>query len=81
MTELQMQAMIERAGECGAKKALAAIGLHDMEAAADIRELRGVLDAWRSAKTTAINTMVKAITVAFMAAIVAALGMTWWDKK
>ena len=81
LTKAEIEAMVARAAESGAKQALAAVGLHDEHAAADVRELRGVLEAWRSAKSTAINTAIKVITTAFLAAIAAGVGWTWSQKQ
>jgi 2-iminoacetate synthase ThiH len=81
LTKAEIEAMVQRAAACGARQALAAVGLHDERAAADVRELRGVLEAWRSAKSTALTTAVKIITTAFLAAIVAGVGWTWTQKQ
>jgi len=43
----------------GAKQALASIGLHDEDAAKDVRELRTLLESWRSTKSTIWQTVVK----------------------
>lgn len=80
-TKAELQLMLNQAAECGAKRALAAVGLHDEHAAADVRDLRGVLEAWRSAKSTALTTAVKVITTLFLAAIIAALGWNWHQQK
>lgn len=58
MTESELSLLIERAAEAGAKKALHDIGLHDDNAAFDVRELRGLLDSWRDAKRTAFRTLI-----------------------
>ena len=69
MRDDELRAMMEQAAELGAKKALHSVGLHDEEAGNDIHELRGLLDAWRSAKGTVLTTLVKAITTAVLGAL------------
>jgi hypothetical protein len=80
LTQAHLETLLEAAAEAGAKKALRAIGLHDEQAADDVRELRGVLDAWRAAKTTAWNTVVRAITIAVLAALIAGAAVNVWNK-
>lgn len=58
----------------GARQALAGLGLHDKDAAEDLREVRNLLDAWRSAKRGAWQAMGKFLTVAFLAGLAAAFG-------
>jgi hypothetical protein len=69
------EALIERAAEEGARRALAAVGLHDEDAANDVRDLRTLLAAWRSAKRTAWQTAVKVLTTAVLAALLAGLAV------
>ncbi len=58
LSEAELQLLLNKAAECGAKKALHDIGLHDEEAAEDVRELRGLLESWRDTKSTAWKTFV-----------------------
>ena len=53
MPEQNMQALLERASETGARRALAQLGLDDPSAAKDMTELRELLSAWRDAKRSA----------------------------
>lgn len=80
LTAPQLRALVEEAAEAGARKALHAVGLHDEHAADDVRELRGVLDAWRSAKRTAWSTVVRVITTALLAALAAGVAVSLWHK-
>ena len=48
--------LLTRAAERGAERALACLGLENGRAAADIRDLRGLIDAWREARHTAWQT-------------------------
>ena len=73
LTAIELELLMTKAAENGAKKALHDIGLHDEEAADDVRELRGLLDTWRDTKKTAWKTFVswavKALILALMAGI------------
>ena len=81
MTDAELNAMLEKAAECGARRALAAIGLCDEKAAGDMRDLRGVLEAFRLAKSTAWTTIVRLITAAIFAAIIAGVGIATWPDN
>ena len=71
MNEEQIEAMLERAAKKGAREALESIGLHDDGAVHDVTELRGLLDAWRSAKRTIWKTVMQAATMAMLGALAA----------
>jgi hypothetical protein len=58
LSDAELELLLQKAAECGAKKALHDIGLHDEDAANDMRELRGILDTWRDTKATAWKTFV-----------------------
>jgi hypothetical protein len=47
------------------------VGLDGEDAASDIRELRGLLEAFNTAKHTAWQTVVKVVTTGFLLALVA----------
>jgi len=61
--------LLTRAAERGAERCLAHLGLENGHAARDIRELRGLLEAWRDARRTAWQTTVKVITTCILAAL------------
>ena len=52
ITHDELEAMLDRAAKRGATQALAAIGLHDENAAIDVREMRSLLEASRDTRTT-----------------------------
>jgi hypothetical protein len=52
-----LRAMIEEAGELGARRALARLGLGDDAAGGDVAELRELLRAWRDAKKSALQAV------------------------
>ena len=60
---------LDRAAERGAERVLAHLGLENGHAARDIRELRGLIEAWRDARRTAWQTAVKVITTGILAAL------------
>ena len=66
-----IEEMMARAAQKGAKAALESIGLHDENAGDDMKELRNLLDAWRSTKKTVWSQVVKAATMAILGAIAA----------
>lgn len=66
-----LEAVIERAAKRGAREALESIGLHDDYAGHDVRELRGLLDAWRGAKKTMWRTVTQFVTMAMLGALAA----------
>ena len=71
MNDLELEALIQRAAEAGAKKALRDVGLQDDDAVHDMREIRDLLDSWRSVKRTAGKTFIQIITTLILGAILA----------
>lgn len=61
--------LLDRAAEKGAERVLAQLGLENGRAARDIRELRDLLEAWRDARRTAWQTVVKVVTTGILAAL------------
>jgi uncharacterized protein (DUF849 family) len=81
ITPDHLEQLLERAAEAGAKRALDHVGLHDENAADDVRELRDTLEAWRSAKSAALKTVVQMLTKGLMLAMLAGLAVLLWNKK
>tara|TARA_A100000172_G_scaffold74068_1_gene55905 strand:+ start:307 stop:552 length:246 start_codon:yes stop_codon:yes gene_type:complete len=77
LTEEQIEAMLDRAAKKGATEALRELGLQDEDAASDIKEMRGLLDAWRLTKRSVWATTVKMGTVAVLTFIATAVWMTF----
>jgi uncharacterized protein (DUF849 family) len=77
LTQAQLAALLEQAAEAGARKALGAVGLHDDKAARDVIDLRSLLEAFRSAKSTVWTTIIRVGTVAALAFMGAAL----WSRQ
>lgn len=61
--------LLSQAAERGAERALANLGLENGHAAEDIRDLRGLIEAWRDARHTAWQTFVRVITAGVLSAL------------
>ena len=81
MTEAEMEAMIEKAAAAGARTALREVGLSDEDANSDVRELRNLLDSFRSAKRTVGKTIIQGLTTLFLAALMAGAYFNFTDKQ
>lgn len=79
MPRYEFEHLLELAAERGVERVLAHLGLENGHAARDIRELRGLLDAWRDARHTAWQTVVKVATTGLLAALLlgAAIKLKW----
>ncbi|MEX0310333.1 MAG: DUF6127 family protein [Tateyamaria sp.] len=75
MPEHEFEAILARAAEVGAKRALADVGLEGDEAALDIRDLRSLVDCIRIVRRTAIQTAVRMITTGVMLALLAGIAI------
>jgi len=73
----KLEKIINRAAEQGAKQALKDIGLSDEEAYDDVKELRGLLDAWRATKSTVGQTMARMLTTSILTALAVGIWMSW----
>jgi hypothetical protein len=79
MAEQNMQALLERASEAGARRALAQLGLDDSNARKDMSELRELLSAWRDAKRSArkaaIGWIVRMVLALLLIGLAVKLGL------
>lgn len=77
---LTLRAIAEEAGELGAARALARLGLADPRARGDIDELRELLGSWREAKraawSAALTWIVRALSAALLVGIAVRLGLS-----
>lgn len=71
LTSSELQTLLSEAAERGAKRALERVGLHDDDAGNDIRDLRTLIDSWRSAKRAAISELIKWTTIGVLSFIAA----------
>ncbi len=69
MRQEDLDELLTRAAERGAERCLAHLGLENGHAARDIRELRGLLDAWRDARHTAWQTAIRVVTTGILASL------------
>jgi 2-iminoacetate synthase ThiH len=67
----ELSRLLDEAAEKGARRALESVGLHDEAAGNDIRDLRTLVDGWRSAKRTALEALVKWVTVGILGLLAA----------
>lgn len=75
MPEVEFEAMLARAAERGARRALADVGLDGRDAALDIRDLRALLDCLRFARRTAVQTAVRLVTTGIILALIAGVAL------
>ena len=79
-----LRAMIEEAGELGARRALARLGLADEAAGCDMAELRELLRAWRDAKRSALKAVLgwvmRMLLALVLVGIAVRLGFGDWVK-
>ena len=75
VTPEELEDMLDRAAQRGAKAALREVGLHDDDARKDIQEMRSLLEAWRDTRKGVWSTIVKMSTVAIITFIAASLWM------
>jgi hypothetical protein len=83
-----LRAIAEEAGELGATRALARLGLTDAGAAGDVAELRELLRAWRDAKRSALKSVTQAalrwllriVSALLLAGLAVKLGYADWIK-
>ena len=66
LTDEQLESLLERASHKGAQRALSDIGLQDNEAVHDTKDLRLLIEGYRSLKKTVANTVLKWVIVAFL---------------
>lgn len=71
----EFEALLERAAETGARRALHEVGLDGTDAAEDIRDLRSLLGSLRLAKRTAVQTAVRLITTGILLALMAGIAI------
>lgn len=69
MPREEFEGLLNCAAERGAERVLAHLGLENGHAARDIRELRDLLEAWRDARRTAWQTVVKVATTGILATL------------
>jgi len=69
----ELDALLERVAKRAVKDVLKELGLEQETAAEDMREIRGLLDAWRDTKRTVRQSVVSVISKAFAGLVLVAL--------
>lgn len=84
MERIDLRALAAAAGEEGAVRALARLGLTDERAADDVKELRELLRAWRDAKAGAWRAawgwVLRVVWALLLAGLAVRLGFGNWIK-
>ena len=79
-----LRAIIEEAGELGARRAMEKLGLGDPGASKDMAELRELLGAWRDAKRSAIKAAFawggRMVAALVLVGLAVKLGFPGWLK-
>ncbi|MDF7777406.1 DUF6127 family protein [Sphingomonas sp. AOB5] len=79
-----LRAIAEEAGELGAGRALARLGLADVGAGKDMAELRELLAAWRDAKRSVVKEVlawgVRLMLATLLVGLAVKLGFWGWVK-
>jgi hypothetical protein len=79
-----LRAIAEEAGELGAARALARLGLEDAGAGKDMAELRELLAAWRDAKRSALKAalhwVVRMVLALVLVGLAVKMGFSGWVK-
>lgn len=73
-----IEALLERASEKGAQRALERVGLHDEHALKDVHDLRDLLDMWRQVRTGALRSLGKIVMLGLLLIIGAVAGKHYW---
>jgi hypothetical protein len=71
----EFEALLERAAETGARRALQEVGLQGEDAALDIRDLRSLIECIRFVRRTAVQTSVRLITTGILLALMAGIAI------
>lgn len=75
MDAKDLDAILERAAEKGARRALESVGLHDEHAGKDIHDLRTLIEGWRTTKRAIVDAIIKWVTVGILGLIT--IGAFW----
>lgn len=81
MTEAEIKLVIQDAAKEGAKEALKEIGLSDAHAYDDVKELRSLLETWKSTKQTIGHTIARVVTTAILTSLAVGIYMGWGEPR
>lgn len=77
----ELAKLLDEAAERGAKRALEKIGLHDDDAGNDIRDLRTLIDGWRTTKKAIGQAVVNWATIGLLGFLSALLYFKFGGSK
>jgi len=80
MTADELDAIIEKAAERGARRALESVGLHDEHAGRDVHDLRTLIDGWRTTKKTILEAFFRWLTIGLLGVLSLGLWYRLHDK-
>jgi Family of unknown function (DUF6127) len=75
MSDAHLEAMLERAAEEGARRALTDVGLGGKDAVLTIHDMRSLLECIQFVRRTAVQTAVHVITTAALIALLTGIAM------
>lgn len=75
MADAELEAMLARAAEEGARRALADVGLGGKDAVLTIHDMRSLLECIRFVRRTAVQTAVHVITTGILIALLTGIAM------
>ena len=75
LSDHELEAMLERAAEEGARRALSDVGLGGKDAVLTIHDMRSLLECISFVRRTAVQTAVHVITSAVLVALLAGIAM------
>jgi predicted hydrocarbon binding protein len=81
MTDAELKLVIQDAAKEGAKQALKEIGLSDIHAYDDVKELRSLLETWKSTKQTIGHTIARVVTTAILTSLAVGIYMGWGEPR
>ena len=75
MSESELEELLARAAQEGARRALVDAGLDGREAALDIRDLRALLEGIRLMRRTAAQTIIRMLTAGLILTLLAGIAL------
>jgi len=75
MSDAELEAMLARAAEEGARRALSDVGLGGKDAVLTIHDMRSLLECISFVRRTAVQTAVHVITTGILVALLAGIAM------
>lgn len=77
ISEERLKRMLTDAAKQGAQEALREVGLQDEEAGNDMRDLRNLIESWRTAKRTVLRTFTQWVVIFILGLITMGAWNEW----